>query len=160
MKLRTNNQGFSLLELTITLVVGTILMLGMLPLIRMASQRGVEMQLQMRDVLELQSLAERLSAYAAGNTNLTVTKTALGSAGQKNNFSTVGDFYLHSSSYVYFDSSAEGDEFYLQLTNIASSAEDLEIGSDSMSGDKLSSPVSFSNSGLMSLFLFTNSVAS
>ena len=96
--------GFSLLELTITLVVGAILMLGMLPLIRLATQQGAIAQIQTRDMLELQSLVERLSAWGAEQ-ELSAMKSALGSSGEKSGIDSLGSFYMHSADYIYFDDS-------------------------------------------------------
>jgi len=101
-KRKAARRGVTLLELMITLVVGSILMLGMLPLIRMAVNQGVATQLQMRDVLELQSLVERLSAWH-GTNDVDSTKTALGGPGEKNDIDSLGPFYLHSADHVYFD---------------------------------------------------------
>jgi len=107
---KNRKSGFSLLELVITLVVGIILMMGMLPLIRIAANRGVEMQLRMRDVVELQSLMERAGAVAAAQTNLPAFLSELGSPNppcEITGHAVLGDFYLHSADYVYFDSSQD-----------------------------------------------------
>jgi prepilin-type N-terminal cleavage/methylation domain-containing protein len=104
----TKKTGFTLLELTITLVVGVILMMGMLPLIRIAANRGVEMQLQMRDVVELQSLVERMGAWTANQNSLTDVKNSLGdTAGTIHTIPDLGEFYLHSARFVDFDASKE-----------------------------------------------------
>jgi prepilin-type N-terminal cleavage/methylation domain-containing protein len=93
--------GFTLVELIITLTVAAILMMGMLPLIRIAATRGVEMQLATRDALELQSLMERLAAGAA-QTSLTNFYTAVGNGAQNNSY---GTYYVHERDYVRFDAS-------------------------------------------------------
>ena len=98
--LKAARRGFTLLELVISLVVGAIFMIGMLPLIRMAATRGTDMQLQVRDVLELQSLVERLSAFNATN-DVVAMKAALGGAGDKT-IEPLGTFYLHSADYINF----------------------------------------------------------
>jgi len=115
-KEKAARRGFTLMELTITLVVGSILMLGMLPLIRMAVNQGVATQLQMRDVLELQSLVERLSAWH-GTNNVVSTKMTLGSPGEKSGIDSLGDFYLHSVNYVYFDTNNTGQTM-VAVTNL------------------------------------------
>jgi prepilin-type N-terminal cleavage/methylation domain-containing protein len=97
-------RGFTLIELTISLVVGAILMVGMLPLVRMAATSGTAAQLQLRDVMEVQSLVERLNAWSA-QTNVAAIEAALGNPGEKTGIEPAGDFYLHSINYVYFDDS-------------------------------------------------------
>ncbi|MBC8206664.1 MAG: prepilin-type N-terminal cleavage/methylation domain-containing protein [Kiritimatiellaeota bacterium] len=103
-KRKGSRRGFTLLELTISLVVGALFMIGMLPLVRMAATRGTDMQLQVRDVIELQSLVERLSAWNAQN-DVVAMKAALGGPGAKTGIGQLGDFYLHSADYIYFDGS-------------------------------------------------------
>lgn len=113
------------MELTLTLVVGAILMLGMLPLISTSAKNGADMQLQMADMLELQSLMERISAYNS-ITNLTMVKSELGPAPGTKNHATFGNYYLHASDYVHFDAGNAS-----QTTNGATDYLEIKVSLDS-----------------------------
>ena len=121
-KRKASRRGFTLLELTISLVVGAIFMIGMLPLIRMAATRGTDMQLQARDVIELQSLVERMGAFNTTN-DVAAMKAALGDPGDKAGIGDLGDFYLHSSDYIYFDVNDTA-----QITNGVTALLEVRVG--------------------------------
>lgn len=78
-------------------------MMGMLPLIRMATQQGAAAQIQMHDLLELQSIMERLSAWA-DDQNAESVYDALGNRGTKSDIGDIGPFYLKSNQLIEFDS--------------------------------------------------------